>query len=75
MVIFKINKMMTREDYLNYSKHLFQQYVWSKNRDECLVVPDYVEVYVINNEPEEYSDKSSEDLMGELLDLVGDKRK
>lgn len=75
MVIFKINKKMTREDYLACSKNIVQQYAWSKNRDECLVVPDYVEVYVINNEQEEYSNKSSEDLMNELLELVGDKRK
>lgn len=49
MVIFKINKGMTKEEYLKYSKHLIQEYEWGKNNDNCLVVPEYVEVYVVNN--------------------------
>lgn len=74
MVIFKINKGMTREEYLEYSRGLVQQYEWCRGQDKCLVVPEYVEVYVVNNE-QEYFDKSPENLLDELLDLVGDKRK
>ncbi len=49
MVIFKINKAMTKEEFLKYSKRIVQQYEWGKNSDNCLVVPEYVEVYVVNN--------------------------
>ena len=48
MVIFKINKGMTKEEYLNYSKHLVQEYEWCKGRDKCMVVPEYVDVFFDN---------------------------
>lgn len=49
MVIFRITKEMSEKEYLEYSKRIVQQYEWSKNGDNCLVVPEYVEVYVVNN--------------------------
>ena len=49
MVIFRITKEMFEKEYLEYSKRLVQQYEWGKNGDNCLVVPEYVEVYVVNN--------------------------
>lgn len=49
MVIFRITKGMSEREYLEYSKRIVQQYEWGKNNDNCLVVPEYVEVYVVNN--------------------------
>lgn len=49
MVIFKINKGMTKEEYLNYSKHIVQQYEWCKGRDKCMVVPEYVDIFIVDN--------------------------
>ena len=49
MVIFRITKEMSEKEYLEYSKRSVQQYEWCKNGDNCLVVPEYVEVYVVNN--------------------------
>lgn len=49
MVIFRITKEMSEKEYLEYSKRIVQQYEWCKNGDNCLVVPEYVEVYVVNN--------------------------
>ena len=49
MVIFKINKGMTKEEYLNYSKHIVQQYELCKGRDKCMVVPEYVDVFIVDN--------------------------
>ena len=48
MVIFKINKEMTKDEYLNYSRHIVQQYEWCKGRDKCMVVPEYVDVFIID---------------------------
>lgn len=48
MVIFKINKGMTKEEYLNYSKHIVQQYEWCKGQDKCMVVPEYVDVFIVD---------------------------
>ena len=42
-------KEMSEKEYLLYSKRIVQQYEWGKNNDNCLVVPEYVEVYVVNN--------------------------
>lgn len=49
MVIFKINKEMTKEEYLNYSKHIVQQYEWCKGRDKCMVVPEYIDVFIVDD--------------------------
>ena len=49
MVIFRVTKEMSEREYLEYSKRIVQQYEWCKNGDNCLVVPEYVEVYVVNN--------------------------
>ncbi len=49
MVIFKVNKAMSKKEYLDYSKHLIQEYEWCKGKDSCLVVPDYVDVFIVDN--------------------------
>lgn len=49
MVIFKINKAMTSEEYLNYSKHIVHEYEYCKERDKCMVVPEYVDVFIVDN--------------------------
>lgn len=74
MVIFKINKGMTKEEYLDYSKHIVQEYEWCKGRDKCMVVPEYVEVFIIDEpaNPLVIDEITTEDLLNEL---VGDKRK
>ena len=48
MVILKINKEMTKEEYLNYSKKLIYDYEWCKERDKCLIVPEYVDVFIVD---------------------------
>lgn len=50
MVIFKINKGMTKKEYLDYSKHLIQEYEWCKGQDKCMVVPEYVDVFIVDTE-------------------------
>lgn len=48
MVIFKINKGMTKEEYLNYSRHIVQQYEWCKGQDKCMVIPEYIDVFIVD---------------------------
>ena len=48
MVIFKINKGMTKGEYLDYSKHITQQYEWCKGQDKCMIVPEYVDVFIVD---------------------------
>lgn len=74
MVIFRITKEMPEKEYIEYSKRLVQRYAWSKNSDECLVVPEYVEVFIIDEpaNPLVIDEITAEDLLNEL---VGDKRK
>ena len=50
MVIFRVNKGMTKEEYLKYSKHLTQEYEWCKCQDKCFVVPEYVDVFIVDTE-------------------------
>lgn len=50
MVIFKINKGMTKKEYLDYSKHITQEYEWCKGQDKCMVVPEYVDVFIVDTE-------------------------
>lgn len=73
MVIFRITKEMPEKEYIEYSKRLVQQYEWCK-QDKCMVVPEYVEVYIIDEpaNPLVIDEITSEDLLNEL---VGEKRK
>lgn len=73
MVIFRITKEMPEKEYIEYSKRLVQQYEWCK-QDKCMVVPKYVEVYIIDEpaNPLVIDEITAEDLLNEL---VGDKRK
>lgn len=74
MVIFRITKEMLEREYLGYSKRLVQQYEWCKGRDSCMVVPEYVEVFIVDEpaNPLVIDEITAEDLLNEL---VGDKRK
>ena len=68
MVIFKINKEMTKEEYLNYSKHIVQQYEWCKGRDKCMVVPEYIDVFIVDDpaDPLVIDKLTTEDLVKDL---------
>lgn len=48
MVIFKINRGMTKKEYLDYSKHIIQEYEWCKGGDKCMVVPEYIDVFIVD---------------------------
>lgn len=69
MVIFKINKGMTKEEYLDYSKHIVQEYEWCKGRDKCMVVPEYVDIFIVDNPaaPLVIDEITTEDLLNELV--------
>ena len=49
MVIFKVNKGMSKKEYLDYSKHIVQEYEYCKGQDKCMVVPEYVDVFIVDD--------------------------